>query len=164
MNEIFPLKKYWNNACFHSSFLWLKLSRKFIVQNVIQNSQKALILYFLMCKFKLFYWKVRDLASLQALFLKKKSSTQIWVFQFGFLLVCLKQHMAVDEGSVNPPKNLTIQTWSWPGHGIYVDFIDEILIFDDISNDGKKCDHSDLLVRGFLVRSSNFLPRLQLLK
>ena len=72
MNEIFPLKKYWNNACFHSSFLWLKLSRKFIVQNVIQNSQKALILYFLMCKFKLFYWKVRDLASLQALFLKKK--------------------------------------------------------------------------------------------
>ena len=40
---------------------------------------------------------------------------------------------------------------------IDVDFIDQILIFDDISNVEEKCDHSNLLVRGFIVGRSNFL-------
>ena len=70
--------------------------------------------------------------------------------------------MPVGDGSVNPPKYLTIQTWHDLGHVIYVDFIDQILISDEISNVGQKCVHSNLLVKGFIVRSSNFLPRLQL--
>ena len=45
-----------------------------------------------------------DLARLVSL--KNIFFTQILVFALVFFLVCLKQYMAVGEGSVNPPKNL----------------------------------------------------------
>ena len=61
--------------------------------------------------------------------------------------------MTVGKGSVNPPKNLRSRDGHDLGHMIDVDFIDQILIFDDRSN---------LLVKGFIVRSSNFIPGLQL--
>ena len=61
--------------------------------------------------------------------------------------------MAVGKRSVNPPKNLRSRDGHDLGHMIDVDFIDQILIFDDRSN---------LLVKGFIVRSSNFIPGLQL--
>ena len=69
--------------------------------------------------------------------------------------------MAVGKGSVNPPKNLRSRDGHDLGHMIDADFIDQILIFDDISNAGKN-NHSNLLVKGFIVRSSNFVPGLQL--
>ena len=69
--------------------------------------------------------------------------------------------MAVGEGSVNHPKNLRSRDDDDLGHVIDVDFIGKILVFDDISNVEKKCDHSNLLVSGFIVISSNFLPQLQ---
>ena len=46
--------------------------------------------------------------------------------------------MAVGKGSVNPPKNLRSRDGHDLGHMIDVDFIDQILIFDDISNAEKK--------------------------
>ena len=69
--------------------------------------------------------------------------------------------MTVGKGSVNPPKNLRSRDGHDLGHMIDVDFIDQILIFDDTSN-AEKNDHSNLLVKGFIVRSSNFIPGLQL--
>ena len=53
--------------------------------------------------------------------------------------------MAVGAGSVNPPKNLRSRHGHELSVVIIVDSIDQILVFDDISNVEKKCDHSNYL-------------------
>ena len=84
-----------------------------------------------------------DLARLVSL--KNIFFTQIRVFDLVLLLVCHKQHMAVGEGSVNPPKNLRSRHGHDLGLVIIIDSIDQILIFDDISNVENKFDHSNYL-------------------
>ena len=129
---------------------------------------KTVILLIVMWQFQLFYQKVSDLARLVSL--KNILFTQIWVFALVFFLVCLKQYMAVGEGSVNPPKNLRSR------HGHDLDYC-LLIIIDSIDwcrfhrpdidfwwyqQCWKKKWPFKLLARGFIVRSSNFLPRLQL--
>ena len=53
--------------------------------------------------------------------------------------------MAVGAGSVNPPKNLRSRHGHELSVVIIVDSIDQILVFDDISNVEKKFDHSNYL-------------------
>ena len=72
------------------------------------------------------------------MFLEKNFFSFKFEFDLVFLLVCLKQPMAVGEGSVNHPKNLRSRDVDDLGHVIDVDFIGKILVFDDISNVKKK--------------------------
>ena len=63
INEIFSLIKILKYLFVITAFHCDPNSYLF-AQNVMQNSQKLLILYLVMCKFKLFYQKVNNLARL----------------------------------------------------------------------------------------------------
>ena len=98
---------------------------------------------------------------LQDLFLKKITFfTQVWIFGLVLLLVYLKQHMTVGEGSVNPPKSVTIWLWPWSYNWCRRHRPDTNFWWHQQC--WKKMWPFRFTCKVVIVRSSNFLLRLQL--